>query len=200
MKKVSLYYPHILALLFSVFFIVLGIDPVDRRVWVVEVTPIVIVFLFLVATYTKFRFSNFAYTLMSIWMFWHTVGGHYTFANVPFDFVTNLFGFERNNFDRVGHFVVGFYAYAIAEYLVRQKLCSIIPASLFGFFAIGSVAAGYEIVEWLYAVYDGGEAGIEFLGSQGDVWDAQKDMLLDMLGALFSLILFWIVQKKESRV
>ena len=66
MKKVSHYYPHILALLFSVFFIALGIDPVDRRVWVVEVTPIVIVFLFLVATHTKFRFSNFAYTLMSM--------------------------------------------------------------------------------------------------------------------------------------
>ncbi len=198
MKKVSPYYPHILALLFSVFFIVLGIDPVDRRVWVVEVTPIVIVFLFLVATYTKFRFSNIAYTLMSIWMFWHTVGGHYTFANVPFDFVTNLLGFERNNFDRIGHFVVGFYAYAIAEYLLRQKLCSIIPAGLFGLFAIGSVAAGYEIIEWLYAVYDGGEAGIEFLGSQGDVWDAQEDMLLDILGAVFSLSLFWIVQKRES--
>ncbi len=195
MKILKVYYPHILALLFSVFFIILGIDPVEREVWIVEVTPIIIVFLFLLTTYNKFRFTNFAYTMMTIWMFWHTVGGHYTFANVPFDFITNLFGFERNNFDRIGHFVVGFYAYAIAEYLVRQKSCSVMLAILFGFFTIGSVAAGYEVIEWLYAIYDGGEAGIEFLGSQGDSWDAQKDMFLDMLGAIFSLSLFGITQK-----
>jgi putative membrane protein len=198
MHKIKKYYPHFLAFAFALFFVTLAIEPVDRKVWIVEVTPIVIVFLFLVATYKQFRFSNTAYTLMSIWMFWHTVGGHYTFANVPFDFVTNLFGFERNNFDRIGHFVVGFYAYAIAEFLVRKHLCAKTAAALFGLFAIGSVAAGYEIIEWLYAVYDGGNAGIEFLGSQGDVWDAQKDMLLDIIGALFALLIFYI--KEEKRI
>ncbi len=170
----------------------MGINPVDRKVWIAEVTPIVIAFLALVATYRRFRFSNIAYTLMSVWMFWHTIGGHYTFANVPFDFVTNLFGFERNHFDRIGHFVVGFYAYAAAELVTRKGWAGPVLASLFGFFLIGTVAAGYEIIEWLYADMDGGKAGVEFLGAQGDVWDAQKDMLADMLGALFSLGLFWL--------
>ena len=191
-KKLAHYYPHILATLFLAEFVALGINPVDRKVWIAEVTPIVIVFLALVATYRRFRFSNIAYTLMSVWMFWHTIGGHYTFANVPFDFVTNLFGFERNHFDRIGHFVVGFYAYAAAELVTRKGWAGPVLASLFGFFLIGTVAAGYEIIEWLYADMDGGKAGVEFLGAQGDVWDAQKDMLADILGALFSLGLFWL--------
>ena len=196
------YYPHILAVLFSITFVALGINPVDRDVWIVEVIPIVITFLILVTTFNKFRFSNTSYTLMSLWMFWHTVGGHYTFANVPFDFVTKLFDFERNNFDRVGHFVVGFYAFGAAELLVRRKWAGPILASFFGLFFIGTIAAGYEIVEWGYAVVNGGEAGVEFLGSQGDIWDAQEDMLLDLLGALFSLGLFWYIRPdlvKEKR-
>ena len=80
-------YPHLLAILFSITFVALGINPVDRDVWIVEVIPIVITFLILVTTFNKFRFSNYSYMLMALWMFWHTVGGHYTFANVPFDFV-----------------------------------------------------------------------------------------------------------------
>jgi len=188
------WYPHLLAIVFLIVFIALGIKPVDRDVWIVEVIPIVITFLILATTFKKFRFSNFSYTLMSLWMFWHTVGGHYTFANVPFDFVTDLFGFERNNFDRIGHVIVGFYAFAAAELLVRKKWAGPVLASFFGLFFIATVAAGYEIIEWLYAVADGGKAGVEFLGAQGDIWDAQEDMLADILGAVFSLILFWVIR------
>ncbi|MCD6212195.1 MAG: DUF2238 domain-containing protein [Sulfurovum sp.] len=188
------WYPHLLAIVFLIVFIALGIKPVDRDVWIVEVIPIVITFLILATTFKKFRFSNFSYTLMSLWMFWHTVGGHYTFANVPFDFVTDLFGFERNNFDRIGHVIVGFYAFAAAELLVRKKWAGPVLASFFGLFFIAAVAAGYEIIEWLYAVADGGKAGVEFLGAQGDIWDAQEDMLADILGAVFSLILFWVIR------
>ena len=193
-KKLTQYYPHMLAVLFLAVFIALGIDPVDRRVWIVEVLPIVITFLALVTTYKQFRFSNISYTLMSLWMFWHTVGGHYTFANVPFDFLTDLFGFERNNFDRIGHFIVGFYAFAAAELVTRKRWSGPVLASFFGLFLIGTVAAGYEIIEWLYAVADGGKAGVEFLGAQGDIWDAQEDMLADILGAVFSLVLFWVIR------
>jgi len=188
------YYPHILATIFTIFFIALGINPVDRDVWVVEVTPIVIAFLLLLITFKKFRFSNASYTMMSIWMFLHTIGGHYTFANVPFDFITNLFEFERNNFDRFAHFSVGFYAFAITEVLMRKGWANAVISTLFGFAFIMSVASIYEIIEWAYAVIDGGDTGIEFLGSQGDIWDAQKDMLMDGLGAIFSLIIFWIVR------
>ena len=187
-------YVYLLAIIFVIQFIFLGIAPVDRAVWVVEVTPIVIIFLILVFTFKYFRFSDYSYSLMVIWMIWHTIGGHYTFANVPFDSVTHLFNFERNHFDRIGHFVIGFYAFASAELLTRKKWAHPALATIFSIFFVMSIAASYEIIEWLYAVIDGGNTGIEFLGSQGDVWDAQKDMLGDTLGALFSLILFWILR------
>ena len=193
------YYPHILASSFLVFFILFGITPVDRAVWIVEVVPIVIVYLFLLLTYKRFKFTNISYSLMLCWLVWHTIGGHYTFANVPFDFITELFNFQRNNFDRVGHIVVGFYAYPMAEFLTRKKYANVIVASFFGLFFVMSIAAGYEIVEWAYAVIDGGDTGLEFLGSQGDIWDAQKDMLADTVGALISLALFLYIRPDKNR-
>ena len=193
------YFPHILAITFVVFFILLGIAPVSRDVWIAEVIPVVIIFFAFVLTFNKFRFSNVAYGLLAIWMFWHTVGGHYTFANVPFGWVNDFLGSDRNHFDRIGHFVIGFYAFAMAEWLLRKKLCGIKLAVVFSVFFIMSVAAAYEIIEWWYAVAEGGDAGVEFLGSQGDIWDAQKDMLSDTLGAITSLILFSFIRpdKKE---
>ena len=191
-------FPMIMAVLFTLFFIVLGIHPVSRAVWIAEVIPVVAVFIALVVTYRKFQFSNTAYSLMACWLFWHTIGGHYTFANVPFGFISDLLGSERNHFDRVGHFMVGFYAFPLMEWLTRRKLAGIVQASFFGLFFIMAVAAAYEIIEWQYAVIEGGDAGIGFLGSQGDIWDAQKDMLADTLGAITTIILFWIVRPDRS--
>ena len=188
------YYSHILALLFFLFFIFLGINPFDRSVWIVEVIPVIGVYLILLFTYKKFQFTNISYSLMVLWLVWHTIGAHYTFANVPFDFITNLFNFERNHFDRVGHLVIGFYAYPMAEFLTRKNYTNAILASLFGLFFIMSIACGYEIIEWAYAAIEGGNTGIEFLGSQGDIWDAQKDMLADTIGAIISLCLFWYIR------
>ena len=193
-RGVSRYYPHGLALVFAVFFVWLGVAPVSREVWVAEVVPVVLVFAALVATFGLFHFSNVSYTLMAVWLFWHTVGGHYTFANVPFGWVTELFGFERNHFDRIGHFSVGFYAYPLAEWVTRKRWCGPVLATFLGLFFVMSVAAAYEIIEWAYAAIVGGGAGVEFLGSQGDVWDAQKDMLADTLGAIAALILFGVVR------
>jgi putative membrane protein len=191
---IKTHYPHVLAIIFGIVFIMLGIHPVSREVWLAEVIPVCIIFLLLVFSFRRFRFSNYAYTLMAVWLFWHTIGGHYTFANVPFGWVTDTFEFERNHFDRIGHFSVGFFAFAMAEWSTRKRWCGPVTATFFGLFLIMSVAAGYEIIEWWYAAAEGGEAGIEFLGSQGDVWDAQKDMLADTLGAIFSLSLFWIIR------
>lgn len=194
MNRLTACYPHALAMVFVAFFAILGIAPVDRGVWIAEVVPVVLVFALLVVTYKDFRFSNLSYSLMAFWLFWHTVGGHYTFAHVPFGWITELFGFERNHFDRIGHFSVGFYAYPLAEWVTRKRWSGPILASFLGIFFIMSVAAGYEIIEWWFAEVVGGGAGIEFLGSQGDVWDAQKDMLADTLGALFTIVLFWLVR------
>ena len=82
----------------------------------------------------------------------------------------------------------------MAEWLLRKRYCSAVLASLLSLFFIMSVAAGYEVIEWWYAVAEGGEAGIEFLGSQGDIWDTQKNMLADTLGAISSLMLYWITK------
>lgn len=185
--------PHLLALALAVLVVWSGIAPHARDVWVAEIIPILLVFAALVFTYPRFRFSHTAYLLMSVWLFWHTIGAHYTFANVPFDWFNQLIGSERNQFDRIGHLSVGFYAFPIAEWLLRKRLCGFKLALLFSLFSIMAVAAAYEILEFWFAVYYGGDAGIEFLGSQGDEWDAQKDMLADTLGAICSLLLFaWL--------
>lgn len=194
------YYPHSLAAVFLIVFIWLGIDPVSRAVWIAEVIPVFAVYIFLVITFPKFKFSNMAYSLMAIWLFWHTIGGHYTFSNVPFGWVNDLLGSDRNHFDRIGHFVIGFYAFPMAEWLLRKRFCGIVLASFFSLFFIISVAAAYEIIEWWYAVAEGGTAGIEFLGSQGDIWDAQKDMLSDTLGAIDSLVLYWMVRPEKKLI
>ena len=182
--------PHLLAIALSALIVWSGIAPFARDVWIAEIIPILAVFGGLVWLYPRFRFSNTAYLLMGVWLFWHTVGAHYTFANVPFDWFNDLIGSERNQFDRIGHFSVGFYAYAMAEWLLRKNHCKPTLAMLFSLFLIMAIAAAYEIIEYWFAVYYGGDAGIEFLGSQGDEWDAQKDMLADTLGAIASLILY----------
>ncbi len=185
--------PQLLAICFAIFFVWMGIEPISREVWIAEVIPVVIIYAVLLWHHRYFRFSNTAYALMAFWMFWHTIGGHYTFANVPFDWFNDLIGSERNQFDRIGHFSVGLYAYAMTEWLLRKHHCGYTLASFFSLFLVMSVAAGYEIIEWWYAALQGGDAGIEFLGSQGDIWDAQKDMLADTLGAIFVLLLYaWI--------
>jgi putative membrane protein len=191
-------YPYALAAVFLIVFAWLAIAPVSRTVWVAEVIPVVIVFTLLVASFPAFRFSNTAYSLMAVWLFWHTVGGHYTFANVPFGWVSDLIGSQRNDFDRIGHFSVGFYAYPMMEWLLRKRHCAPVAASFFALFFIMSIAAGYEIIEWWYAAAEGGEAGVEFLGSQGDIWDAQKDMLSDTLGAIAAIALFWVVRPDKT--
>lgn len=183
--------PLILAIIISSTIVWSGINPAFPEVWFAEIVPIILIFLPLLITYKHFRFSNAAYLFMSCWLILHTVGAHYTFANVPFEWFSELIGSERNHFDRFAHFSIGFYAYPIAEYLSRKGHCSPFLAGLFGLCAIMAIAAGYEIIEWWYAVLAGGEAGIEFLGSQGDIWDAQQDMLADTLGAITSLIFFF---------
>ena len=108
-----------------------------------------------------------------------------------FDWVTDLFAFERNHYDRIAHFSVGFYAYPLAEILWRRRLVSSAwILYLFPLTVIMAVAAGYEVLEWLYAISADADAGIAVLGSQGDQWDAQKDILADTLGAIVALVLF----------
>jgi putative membrane protein len=179
-----------------------AINPYDRADWWAENIPIVGVVTTLVVLYVRgVRFSPLAYILMAVLPYWHTVGGHYTFERVPFDWFDRAFGFQRNMFDRVGHFSVGFFAFGIVEYLLARRAMTRTLACLFAIFAIGFVAMSYELLEWLYAAYGGNAAaGANFLGSQGDVWDAQKDMLMDTLGAITAVLLFLALRSARPTV
>lgn len=184
--------PLVLLVLYIVVFTLCAIEPYDRNVWWAENIPVLIVVGAIAWLSRTHRFSNTSYILMSVFIILHTIGGHYTFERVPFSWVSDTFGFERNHYDRIAHFSVGFYAYAIAEVLmVRRLVRTRWIVSLFPVFAIASVAGLYEIIEWQYAISADPKAGIAVLGSQGDIWDAQKDILADTLGAILVMILFF---------
>lgn len=192
--------PAILFFIYVVIFIIGAINPYARDVWFAENATVWVVLIPLIIMYFKgIRFSNTAYILMSIFIFMHTIGGHYTFARVPFDWFNDFFGFERNMYDRIAHFTVGFYALPIYEYLQSRKvIASKWVSALFALFTIISIAAIYELFEWQYAVLGDPTAGIEVLGSQGDIWDAQKDMLSDTLGAVTVLLLAGLYNLKAK--
>lgn len=188
--------PHVLLLAYLVLFTVCAVHPFDREVWFAENLPIVMIVVVLVATARFYRFSNAAYVAMAVLIFLHTIGGYYTFERVPFDWVTHAFGFARNNYDRMAHFTVGFYAFAFAEFLERRGLVTrrwllfAVPVM-----AIFTVASVYEIIEWAFAVSSDPTAGAAFLGSQGDVWDAQKDMLADGLGGILAATVYLLARR-----
>lgn len=199
-SRVSRLAPPILFAGYLAIFVWGAIAPYDRATWWAENIPIVGIVAVLVALYLRgVRFSPLAYVLMAVLPCWHTVGGHYTFERVPFGWVDRMFGFQRNMFDRIGHFSVGFFAFGIVEYLLARRAMSRTLACLFALFAIGFVAMSYELLEWLYAAYGGNAAaGANFLGSQGDVWDAQKDMLMDTLGGIASVVLFLVLRRPRA--
>ncbi|HCH2127077.1 hypothetical protein CGI66_01535 [Vibrio parahaemolyticus] len=178
-----------LTIFYAIVFLFSALEPSSRAVWFAEIIPAIGILIAIWAISIRYQFSNTAYLLMFIWLCLHTIGAKYTFAEVPFDWFNNLIGSERNNFDRVAHFAIGLYAYPIAEYLICNKKFNPTFSCWFALFAIMSLAAGYEIIEWWYAKLAGGDEGIAFLGSQGDIWDAQKDMLCDTTGAILSLFL-----------
>ncbi len=191
--------PLILLVIYTTLFIALAINPYDRVTWWAENIPVLIVVGILLMTYSSFKFSNLSYFLMALFLCYHTIGGHFTFELVPFDWGNNLLsklGLDfilpegRNNFDRLGHFLVGVFAYPVVEISLRKQwVRNHLMAWVFGVFALGFWAASYEIIEMAYAVVEGRESGAAFLGSQGDIWDAQKDMLMDILGScVFGLL------------
>jgi len=200
MTKQTYSVPLMLLALYGLVFTVCAISPYDRAVWWAENIPVLLIVSVLVLISRGFRFSNTSYALMVIFIILHTIGGHYTFERVPFAAVSEFFGFERNHYDRVAHFSVGLYAYPIAEVLMVKRLVHtrwII--ALFPVFAIAAVAGAYEILEWQYALNSDPTAGIAVLGSQGDIWDAQKDILADTLGALLAMVLFFVQHWDELK-
>lgn len=185
---------------YAVLFTVLAFNPIDRMTWLAENLTVWIVLAVLIGLYLGgVVFSRMAYALMFIFIYLHTIGGHWTFALVPFDWVTDFFGFSRNHFDRLAHFSVGFYAFAMAEWLWHKKsVTNRFLLFTYPIFAIATIAMSYEIIEWIYAATSDPESGIAYLGSQGDIWDAQKDMLADTLGAITAVVLFFMIRKPKK--
>jgi len=186
-------------ILFGIYvFVVCGVSPYSRSVWWAENIPIILLVLALVVIYRFYRFTPTSYALMFCLIILHTIGGYFTFERVPFGFVTDMFGYSRNNYDRMAHFSVGFYAYPIAELLLFKRLVSSRwILFLFPIFTILAVAGAYEIFEWQYAMCAESSAGTAVLGSQGDVWDAQKDMFADGLGAILSTVAFCFIYRRQ---
>lgn len=193
-------FPKALFGIYVILFLFLSFDPYNRDIWFAEnLTVWIIVGILTILFLRGIRFSNTAYLLMSILIFLHTIGGHYTFARVPFEWFNDFFGFERNMYDRIAHFSVGFYAFAIAELLVRfRAVNSKIVFVLFPILSIASIAMAYELIEWVFAITNDPAAGLDYLGSQGDIWDAQKDMLADTLGAVAAMILYSLLYRKNN--
>ncbi|HEX9303027.1 MAG TPA: DUF2238 domain-containing protein [Thermoanaerobaculia bacterium] len=168
-----------------------GIQPKDRYTWFLEVAPIFVVLPVLLLTARRFPLTLLAYRLIFLHALVLMVGGHYTYAEVPLGFwVRDLLGFTRNHYDRLGHFVQGFVPAVLAREVLRRKV-GLAPGGWLFFLVTCvclAVSATYELFEWLMAVISG-SAAMAFLGTQGDVWDTQWDMLWALIGAVTSQIL-----------
>ena len=178
---------YLWVVIFLVVLIWSGIQPKSQATWVLEVLPAVIGALILVFTYQKFRLTTLLYVLILLHCIILMVGGHYTYAEVPlFD---GLFGAERNNYDKLGHFAQGFVPALIArEILIRKHVVN--GQGWLNFFVICiamTLSAVYELVEWGVAVISG-EGADAFLGTQGYVWDTQTDMAMALIGAICALV------------
>lgn len=176
----------ILLAILSAVFVWSAIYPVDRLIWALEVAPVLIALPILVFTHRYFIFTPLVYALVLIHAIILLVGGHYTYAEVPwFNWLRDTFELSRNYYDRVGHFAQGFVPAMIAREILLRK--SPLEVGRWLFFIVCciclSISAFYEFVEWWVAIYEGGAADA-FLGTQGDVWDTQWDMLMALVGAI----------------
>jgi len=186
-----------LAALFSLLWAALAIAPWHRADWLIENVLLLLGAAGLVATARVFPLSRISYTALFVFFCLHAIGAHYTYSEVPYDqagqrlfgfSLDELFGWERNNFDRVVHFSYGL----LLAYPIREVFLRIVSVRGFwGYFLpldlTMSTSMLYELIEWGAALTFGGELGAAYLGSQGDVWDAQKDMALASLGALITM-------------
>jgi len=167
--------------------------PAKFLTWAAEISPAVVVLIIVISTYKKFRLTSLSYFIIAILSILTFIGGHYTYEEVPlFNWIKDEFHLNRNHYDRFGHFLKGLIVIVVRELLIRQT-----PLTkdnwLFGIATsiVLAIAALYEIIEWLSTkLSNTGEETKDFLGMQGDVWDAQWDMSLALIGSILSLLIF----------
>jgi len=202
-------YLLVLAVLFAALWIGLGIDPWHRSDWALE-NALVVAFVAAVAvTYERLTLSRVSYTLIFVFLCLHEIGAHYTYSEVPYDAwfraltgttLNSLIGWERNNFDRVIHFCYGLLlAYPIREVFLRVAAVR----GFWGYFLpldlTMSTSMVFELFEWGAAELFGGDLGVAYLGTQGDPWDAHKDMALAGLGALVAMLVTYSLNRSLQR-
>jgi len=185
---------NLFIILTLIFFSVLtwsGIHPRRPLTWFLEVVPALIGGAILVMTYRRFPLTSLIYILFLFHAVILMIGGHYTYARMPlFNYIRDIFELSRNHYDRVGHFVQGF----VPAIITREVLLRTSPLKKgkWLFFIVVciclSISAMYELLEWQYAVIKGGASAKEFLGSQGDIWDAQNDMAMALIGSIIALV------------
>jgi putative membrane protein len=178
-----------------------GISPHDRFTWVLEVFPVILGVPALIYVYPRFRFTPLVYTLIAIHAIILMVGGKYTYAEVPFGFwMQDTFGLARNHYDRIGHFAQGFVPALLAREILLRR--SPLRGSRWLPFVVISFclafSALYELIEFWTALATG-EAAEAFLGTQGDPWDTQWDMMLALIGAITALVLLGGVHDRQLR-
>lgn len=194
-------YKAALIIAFAAVWIWAAVNPLDRGGWLLEN---LLVFFFLPVILIGgiyFRLSNLSYTLIAVFAILHVFGSHYTYAEVPFGYtLQDWLGASRNMYDRLVHFSFGL----LLAYPVREVFMRLAKAKGFwGFFfpveLVFAAAGIYEIIEWGAAAIIDPAAGLTFIGAQGDIWDAQKDMLLAGIGAIITMCIVLGVHLKLNR-
>lgn len=183
------------------FLAVTGIRTLDRGTWLMEVTPVLIGLPILVFTYKRFPFTSLLYALIIVHAIVLIVGGFYTYAKVPLGFwLEQTFLLSRNPYDKIGHFLQGFVPSLISRELFIR--CRSVSGKKMTFFLCVCVAmaisACYELFEWAAAI-SLGEGADQFLGTQGDPWDTQSDMLMALIGSVTALVTLSRVQDRQIR-
>jgi putative membrane protein len=190
-----------LILVFVIVWVWAAINPKYPHDWLLE-NYLVFIFVPLILIMGRyFRLSNVSYTLITLFMVLHVIGSHYTYSEAPFGFkLQEWIGSERNMYDRLVHFSFGLLvAYPVREVFMRLSKAKGFWSYYFPLDLVGASSAVYEIIEWLTARTVDTAAGLAFLGSQGDIWDAQKDMLLAIVGAAISMLIIFIINWKLNK-
>lgn len=202
-------YLLILGALFGLWWVVLAIAPLHRSPWLLENALALVAVVLLAMFHRQLLFSRVSYTLIFIFMCLHQVGAHYSYSEVPYDVwfqklsgrtFNSLAGWERNHFDRVVHFSYGL----LLAYPVREIFLRVVNVRGFwGYFLpldlTMSTSMLFELLEWAVATAFGGELGHAYLGTQGDEWDAHKDMALASLGAVIAMCITAAINGRLQR-
>ncbi len=173
------------------------------RVLLMETLPSVVVLIFLISTYNRFRLTTVSYVIITLLVILTFIGGHYSYSKVPlFTWIKDYFDLQRNYYDRFGHFLKGLMVIVVIEILLRKTV--LLKSKTTNFIAVCitlAIGALYEIIEWVSTkIGKEGKATKDFLGMQGDIWDSQKDMALLLVGSILSLFFIKILYKGLGKI